>query len=172
MNEFWNLDTLYHGFEDPQYAADLAALQEACAEFDTLTQRLAELEPLQVLQRCTRALEEITALSNKLGEYASLRQAADTQDAHATSQLGQILGILSRSAGANARFQEYAAELPDLEQLLEQDAALQEYRFFFQEIQTKSRHLLGSRGEDIMAQILWPRCPCPAPVPGANCRPI
>lgn len=153
MNEFWNLDTLYHGFEDPQYAADLAALQEACAEFDTLTQRLAELEPLQVLQRCTRALEEITALSNKLGEYASLRQAADTQDAHATSQLGQILGILSRSAGANARFQEYAAELPDLEQLLEQDAALQEYRFFFQEIQTKSRHLLGSRGEDIMAQM-------------------
>lgn len=153
MNERWNLDTLYRGFEDPQYTADLAALQQVCTDFDTMTQRLAELEPLQALQRCTRALEEITALSNKLGEYASLRQAADTQDAEATSQLGQILGILSRSAGANARFQEYAAELPDLAQLLDRDAILQEYRFLFQEIRTKSRHLLGSRGEDIMAQM-------------------
>ena len=32
MNEFWNLDPIYSGFEDPQFALDLTALKEKVAE--------------------------------------------------------------------------------------------------------------------------------------------
>jgi hypothetical protein len=32
MNEVWNLDPLYKGFDDPAFEADLAALKSACEE--------------------------------------------------------------------------------------------------------------------------------------------
>ena len=33
MNEVWNLDPIYKGFEDPAFAADLAALKTAYSRF-------------------------------------------------------------------------------------------------------------------------------------------
>ena len=37
MNERWNLDSLYHGFSDPNFTGDLQALKVACGRFDTFT---------------------------------------------------------------------------------------------------------------------------------------
>ena len=38
MNEVWNLDRIYKGFEDPQFDADFSALKEKVAQ----AQKLAE----------------------------------------------------------------------------------------------------------------------------------
>ena len=88
MNERWNLDSLYHGFSDPDFAGDLQALKVACGRFDTFTKSLEEMEPSHALRQGIESLEQIASLSNSLGEYASLRQAADTGDAEASSALG------------------------------------------------------------------------------------
>ncbi|MFR8874564.1 MAG: hypothetical protein ACLVHV_14625 [Oscillospiraceae bacterium] len=112
MNERWNLDSLYHGFSDPDFAGDLQALKVACGRFDTFTKSLEEMEPSHALRQGIESLEQIASLSNSLGEYASLRQAADTGDAEASSALGQVLAVFSQSAGASARFQAHLAALP------------------------------------------------------------
>ena len=153
MNERWNLDSLYHGFSDPDFAGDLQALKVACGRFDTFTKSLEEMEPSHALRQGIESLEQIASLSNSLGEYASLRQAADTGDAEASSALGQVLAVFSQSAGASARFQAYLAALPNLEQLVEADDLLRQYRFYFRQAREDSRYLLGSQGEDIMARM-------------------
>lgn len=153
MNERWNLDPLYRGFTDPDFAGDLQALKVACGRFDTLTNALEEMEPVQALHQGVEALEEITRLAGQLGEYASLRQATDTGDAEAASALGQVMAVLSQSAGADARFRSYAASLPELARILEGDDLLRQYKFFFRQVREDSRYLLGSLGEDIMARM-------------------
>ena len=85
MNERWNLDSLYHGFSDPNFTGDLQALKVACGRFDTFTKSLEEMDPAHALRQGIEALEEISSLSNLLLEYASLRQSADTSDAEAVS---------------------------------------------------------------------------------------
>ena len=125
----------------------------ACGRFDTFTKSLEEMEPSHALRQGIESLEQIASLSNSLGEYASLRQAADTGDAEASSALGQVLAVFSQSAGASARFQAYLAALPNLEQLVEADDLLRQYRFYFRQAREDSRYLLGSQGEDIMARM-------------------
>ena len=153
MNERWNLDPLYHGFDDPNFQNGLQALKAVRDKLDTLTMNLNDMEPRQALRGCVDALEELVNLGNALAEYASLRQSADTGDNDAASALGQIMAVFSQCAGAEARFKEYASNVPNLEQVLDSDEVLCQYRFFFRMVKEDSRYLLGSLGESIMAKL-------------------
>ena len=42
MNDVWNLDPIYKGFDDPQFASDLQELKKAIAGFAELTGSLEE----------------------------------------------------------------------------------------------------------------------------------
>ncbi len=153
MNERWNLDPIYRGFNDPEFLGDLQALKVACARADSFTKTLSEMEPVKALRGCIDLMEEINRLTAALAEYASLRQAADANDTEAVSYLGQVMAIVSGCAGAEASFRAYAAEVPELEQVLESDEVLSQYRFFFRMIKENSRYLLSSQAENIMAKM-------------------
>ena len=51
MNEVWNLDPIYKGFEDPAFAADMAALAQNAKDFEAFTATLATVEPLEGLKK-------------------------------------------------------------------------------------------------------------------------
>ncbi len=153
MNAQWNLDRIYRGFEDPAYSADFEALKTKVAQAAEFAENLQNMDPAQALHQGTQLEEEVTRLANKLGEYASLRQAANTRDGQAGSQLGRIMAVVSDMAAPEAAFHEWAAALPDLQALVESDEALKPYAFRFQTIADSSRYLLGSKGEQIMARM-------------------
>ena len=153
MNEVWNLDPLYKGFDDPAFDADMGKLRELAAQVCEFAAKLPETQPLEGLREGVRLMEELTQLINRLGGYASLRQSADTRNTECGSKLGQVMQIASSCAGADAAFREWAAKLPDLEELLERDEVLREYRYFFHNIRLDASHLLGAKGEEIAARL-------------------
>ena len=153
MNDVWNLSPIYRGFDDPSFDTDLSAGQEKIAQFSALSDNLPQQEPLEALHRGILLQEEISILADKLILYASLRQAADSRDAEALSQLGRLMGIFSALAAPEAAFQEWAAALPDLMELVESDDLLRQYTFFLSKLKENSPYLLGSRGEAIMAKM-------------------
>ena len=153
MNEVWNLEPIYRGFDDPAFDADLKSLKDGIAEFAGFTETLAQLEPMEGLTRGIAAQERLHELGGNLVEYAMLRQAAETTDPEAGSRLGQVMAALSAAAGPEAAFQEWASQLPDLMALVEGDRVLKEYRFLFENMQRSSRYLLSGRGEEIMAKM-------------------
>ena len=153
MNERWNLNPIYRGFDDPCFEADLQALKAQVAACDAFAQELAALEPAEGLRRGIALLEATTELAYKLGGYASLRQAADTRDPEAGSQMGRIMSVLSGTAGPEAAFKDWAARLPNLMELVRADESLKDYEFLFSDIASGSRYLLSGRGEEIMAKM-------------------
>jgi len=153
MNDVWNLSPIYSGFDDPQFEADLAAGKEKIAAFTELTKSLADMEPLKALKEGIALQEDIRFLAGKLGLYASLRQSVNTRDGDALSQLGRLMGIYSAAAAPEAACQEWAAQLPDLMELVDADETLRQYRFLFSNLKDSSRYLLGSQGEAIMARM-------------------
>ena len=153
MNAVWNLSTIYTGFDDPRFEEDLKASEAKIADYAAFAEQLAVLRPLDGLKNGIALEEEISCLVGKLGLYCSLRQSADTRDAEAVSQLGRLMGICSAVAAPEAAFHEWAAGLPDLMELIEQDEVLRQYRFLFSKMQDSIRYLLGSRGEEIMARM-------------------
>ena len=153
MNEFWNLDPLYKGFDDPQFDADLNALKAAVADMAAFAAGLETAEPLEGLRRGIELQERFSELVNKLSEYASLRQSCNTRDSEAGSRLGQIMAIYSGSAAPAAAFESWAAKLPNLMELVAGDEGLKDYTYLFSNMLESSRHLLEGKGEEIMAKM-------------------
>jgi len=153
MNDRWNLDPIYTGFDDPAFEADLAAAKEKLAAFTALSAALAEAEPLEALRSGIRLQEELSQLAGKLGLYASLRQATNSRDQEAVSQLGRLMALYSGMAAPEAAFQDWAPKLPNLMELVDNDEFLKPYHFLFENMAESSRYLLSGRGEEIMARM-------------------
>ena len=152
MNQVWNLDPIYKGFQDPAFEQDMQALERAVKQAAAFTEKLPEAEALDGLKRGIALQETCVNLVNKLAGYASLRQSADTRNAEAGSQMGRIMGLYSGLAAPFAAFQEWAAKLPQLMELVKGDEELKDYEFLFQMLQRSSRYLLPGIGEAVAAK--------------------
>ena len=153
MNEVWNLDPIYKGFDDPAFEADLNALKAAVADYTALAADLTAEAPAVMLRKGIDLQETIQKLANKLGEFASFRQATNSRDSEAGSQMGRVMSALSATAAPDAAFREWAAKLPNLMELVEADDKLRDYRFLFEKILENSRYLLGGMAEEVMARM-------------------
>ena len=154
MNDTWNLDPIYRGFSDPAYARDLQVLEKTLESFEAYSKALpAAQDPLTALKEGIAMQEEISLLVNKLVTYASLRQAANTKDPEAASQMGRIMALYSGVAAPQAAFETWASNLPSLPELVEGDAFLQPYSFLLANMKENSCHLLPGLGEEIMAKM-------------------
>ena len=153
MNDVWQLDTIYKGFDDPAFDKDLEQLQALVKQCDAFAAQLENTEPLQGLRTGITLLEDINLVANKLAGYAMLRQAANTRDPEATSRIGQVMNVISETAASEAAFRAWAAKLPDLMELIAQDEKLKDYTYLFSNMEKSSRYLLAGRGEEIMAKL-------------------
>ena len=153
MNEAWNLNPMYAGFDDPAFSADLAKLEKMTEAYAAFAETLNGLDPLTGLKEGILWEEKLTDLGRKLAIYAQLRQAADTRNSECGSRLGQILQLFSATAGPEAAWKEWAAKLPDLMELVSSDEILKEYTFLFENLRKDSTHLLGALGEQISARM-------------------
>ena len=153
MKDRWNLDPIYRGFEDPAFAADLEKLKSMAAEYIAFTAGLESMETLAGLREGIVREEKLTALVMQLATYAQLRQSVDTRDSACGSYLGQVMQILSSTAGAQTAWQEWAVKQADLMELVQGDELLKTYTFRFSNLQQDSKYLLGSLGEEICARL-------------------
>ena len=153
MYDVWNLDVIYQGFSDPRFSEDLQELKQQVEAASEFVKTLSDTDPQEGLRKGTQLQEKIILLVNKLSLYASLRQSANTRDPEAGSQLGRIMNAYNGAAAPLATFEEWASKLPDLMERVQKDEQLKDYAFRFANMKENSRHLLGSRGEEIMARM-------------------
>ena len=153
MNEVWNLDPIYKGFDDPAFAGDMEALRACVADYNGFAATLPTLSPVEGLRAGIAWEEKITDLAMKLAGYASLRQSTNTRDSEAGSRLGQIMQQLSATAAAQTTWKQWATALPDLMALVKADESLRDYTYLFENMQKDSTHLLGALGEEICAKL-------------------
>ena len=105
MNEVWNLDPIYKGFDDPAFAADMDALRDTAAGYSAFAAQLSAMDAQDGLKQGIAWEEQLAKLAAKLAIYAQLRQAANTRDTECGSRLGQVMQLLSTTAGAQAVWQ-------------------------------------------------------------------
>ena len=153
MNEVWNLDPIYKGFDDPAFAADMAALKQKVEDITAFTAQLSGLSATEGLTRGIALQEQFVDLAFKLAGYASLRQSANTRDPEAGSRMGQVMQLYSGVAAPFAAWKDWASKLPDLQETVVKDENLRDYAFMFQNLAESSQYLLPGMGEEIMAKM-------------------
>ena len=153
MNEVWNLDPIYKGFDDPAFDADMKALKEMVEKLQAFSAALSNMDSLQGLKQGIALQEQFSDLVNKLAGYASLRQAANTRDPEAGSRMGQVMQLYSGVAAPLAAWKDWASKVENLQEVVAGDADLKEYTFLFKNLAESSKYLLPGVGEAVMAKM-------------------
>ena len=152
MNEVWNLDPIYKGFDDPAYQADLAAMKELVADFTAFAANLDSMEPLEGLRRGIEMQEKLADLGS-LGGYASLRSATNAKDPEPGSWMGQVMAVRSGMAAPMAAFNAWVVSLPNLMELVRGDEYLKDYEFYFSGKLESAQYQMGGEAEAVMAKL-------------------
>jgi oligoendopeptidase F len=87
----WDLGDLYGGLDDPAIASDLAALQQAAAQFRTRYRGTIAHQSAAEILECLQTLESIAERSGYLYAYPSLIFAANTQDQTAKQAVDRVM---------------------------------------------------------------------------------
>lgn len=155
MNQTWDLSVLYKDFDDPAYAADMAALDAAIAALHELAEEAGTLSASELTHRYADAGDAFVALESKLYIYASLRYSADTGNTAAASTVGRVMDRASAAVADDTRIREAIAAIGHdrLEELLSADPTLGEYAYLFRSILKDSRYRLSDREEALIAKM-------------------
>ena len=152
MNEVWNLDRIYKGFDDPAYAADFAAMGQLVKDFETLAAELPGLEPVEGLRRGIALKEKLADLGVLFG-YANLRSATNAKDPEPGSWLGRVMALRSGTAAPSAAFNAWVVSLSNLMELVRGDDFLKDYEFYFSGMADSARYLMSAEAEAVEAKI-------------------
>ena len=152
MNEVWNLDRIYKGFDDPAYAADFAAMGQLVKDFEALAAELPGLEPVEGLRRGIALKEKLADLGVLFG-YANLRSATNAKDPEPGSWLGRVMALRSGTAAPSAAFNAWVVSLSNLMELVRGDDFLKDYEFYFSGMADSARYLMSAEAEAVEAKI-------------------
>lgn len=153
MNGTWNLEILYQGFDDPEFTKDGTLLSEAIEEATAVAEEAEKLSHTELLKKYIDVSERISHYATKLIIYSNLRYSANTADTEATSNMGRIMGMLSEIAAPTAKISKVIAGYADLEEVIDREESLLEYKYLLTNIRRDSKYLLGDREETVFAKM-------------------
>ena len=149
----WNLDDLYHGPDDPQLEADLAAAKRRAEAFARAYRgRIATLDG-PGLAAALAEYEALLALESRPSFYASLLFAADTQNPAAQRLVQRTREAATEAGNAHVFFSLELIALDDgqLERLLA-SPTLAAYRHYLEAVRRFRPHTLSETQEQLLNQ--------------------
>ena len=153
MNDVWNLNPIYSGFEDAAFEQDMSTLKALVEKIQAFAEKLPAMDTACGLKEGISLQEQFSLVVNKLAGYASLRQAADTRDPEAGSRMGQVMQLYSGVAAPLAAWKDWASKIENLQEVVAGEEDLKEYAFLFQNLADSSQYLLPGIGEAVMAKM-------------------
>ncbi len=138
--------------------ADEAAWRTACDEYKAKLPQLKAMQSTLVtgsaVLAALRLQDELARLLDKIYAYARLQQDADNTDEHLQALSGEAEGLLASFSNANSFIEPEMLGLgrEALETMLQEEAGLDEYRFYIQNLLRQSAHILSAEKEAVFAQ--------------------
>lgn len=155
MNKEWDLSPLYKGFDDPQFSADMAALEQEVVKFGGLAAALKKDGATEAAQLAgiLRSQEQIQSLGFRIFAYAELRSAVNTSDNDAVDAMSRVQKVFSDCSGAEAVLKTFVGSLDDLDAVIASDPFLQEYSFILHEQKAQAKYALDEKVEEALAKM-------------------
>lgn len=153
MNYKWDLSILYSGFDSSEFSEDMKALSSAISEAKSLAESAENMPHAELIKKFIFVSESINEYANKLFIYSNLRYSANTADAASSSNIGKIMGMVSEVSAPNARISKIIAGYSDLDEIIDTDSSLSEYRYLLNNIRRDSRYLLSDGEETVFAKM-------------------
>jgi len=148
----WDLTRLYKSFNDPAFAADMAAAEKMTEELAAMfsSPKADDLEQLKSLISAFNALQEVTA---KLRSYVSLTLSTEAENEEALAVNDKMQSFFVRIRQQYSAFNRYVGGLENLEEMIEKDELLSEHAFMLRETAAEARHTIDPALEETVLKL-------------------
>lgn len=149
MRTEWNLDVIYKGLDDPQYEADMKAVEELIDAFGTAVKEADKAE--DCVEKILLMEEELVLKSSRLGLYLSLCQSVDAEDGAVMAQDSRLMKMLSKASPYTAAADKIFARIEDVDALAEKSEVVKEYAFLLKQAKENAKYLLSDDVEEMIS---------------------
>lgn len=147
MYDRWSLDVLYTGFDDPKFTSEFEQIDTYIEKFKTQAASLGTKDARTTAKECLQLIEDYQKIVNRLANYCSLRQNADTNDAESVSYLGRIIQKDNDTTPYATAINKYLSAICDLDEVIGDDEMLNDYSYYLHELQKSAKYLLSEEVE-------------------------
>ncbi len=149
----WDLSILYNGIDTEEFQNDLLSLDQAIENKQALAEKCDTCDSLSLILDYIKASEKMSELASKLIIYLNLRYSANTKDVQAASMLGVIMNKMSCTAAADTKLCKSIAEIGNLEEIIESESVLHDYKYFLLNLKRNNAYLLSDKEEAVFAKL-------------------
>ena len=149
MKTEWALDPIYKGLDDPQYEADMQAVEKLITEFAKAVKEAGAAE--DCAEQLLLLEEELTLKVGKLGLYLSLRQSVEAENGDVMAQDSRLMKMYSQAAPYTAAADKIFAQIEDIDALAEKSEVVKEYSFLLKQAKENAKYLLSDDVEEMIS---------------------
>lgn len=153
MNYEWDLSILYSGFDSKEFNDDVNMLASEIIKTKEIAKKAEEMPHAELVRCFINFSKTINECARKLIVYSNLRYSANTADTAAASNIGRIMGMLSDVSAPDAKISKIIAGYDDLDEIIDKDETLSEYRYLLNNIRRDSKYLLSDGEETVFAKM-------------------
>ncbi len=147
----WNLNDLYHGFDDV-YEKDLKSLEDKMDDLKNYILYQKQENDQQYIEGYLKREEEIVKLSRSLAAFASLTMATDVNHEIAPKYMAKLQQIFRKVTAEQVIFQRYLASV-DLDKVKEHSHIIRQYLYQLKKDQEDAKHMLSEKEEVLYAKM-------------------
>ena len=151
MNTEWNLEVLYKGLDDPNFAADFKALEECGKEMKEYVLVASKDDAKTRTEKLLVMFEQFNELINKLGLYLSLRNSVNTEDGEIMAWQNKLMKVYSENAEAIFAADRVLADIDDVDALSKDSEIIKANNFYLKENKKTLSHRLSDEVEAMIA---------------------
>lgn len=152
MNMTWDLDILYKGYDDPKYQHDFQQVKNIIFELDKLVKEYQNMEIGYAICETLKLNEELSKLISELFSYSSLRSSTNVNDLEAGEEYSKLIILLQDSIASDIAFQKLVKDA-EIEELSKKYPLIATYKFYLQNIQNVSKHMLSNQEEILESKL-------------------
>ncbi len=153
MYNEWSLDVFYKGIDDPSFSEDMEKLEAAVGEYKKTVAALSYDDTLGGLKAVVELKERVSILVRRLMGYLSLRRSTNSADREVSVPQTKIQALLADTSKEGVIFEKFVGGIENLDEVLEKDEILAQYKFYFKEIKDSVSHNLSDDAEDVFTRM-------------------
>lgn len=150
--EKWNLDSLFKGYESPQFKRTIEEITALIKKANTFAETLDK--PGDNEKRLLDYITLSTSLRSnmlKAYAYASLRLSTDAQDEDSNAWMNKMQQLSSQTTDFNTKVSKWIPTIDNLESLIEKNTTLHDYAYHFESIKDRAQYVLSDKEENIIS---------------------
>lgn len=152
-NYEWSLDTLYKGYDDPNFLEDIEKLKEWKIGLSNVCQTLQEEENELKLHKGLSLLEQIRDYTYRLKMYTQLRLSVDSNNEQNSTWSYTVNNLCADISYYESKLWNIIINIENLKDLIERDEKAKKYEFILNEKIQKCKYDLNDKQEQILSMV-------------------